>query len=257
MKENKLIFIFFLLATQICNSQINYTISVGESRVHKTSDNDKALNEAILDAQTNAVILYGGNVNVLNTSTSENKAESKKSTKDKKYKNSGSFSSKNKFLLQNSISAMVKNIEIKADTLWLTKRKYKVRVNGTFDVNLKDLGTNITDFLNDSEQKIKIEVKENDCYGQIYKPMSEYINSKQNNFLFSNQPWLLGESDFAIEINSDRAVLYDKRIRPNIVIKSYSYKNCQSLLNKQNEENKILNEMISDMYAVYILNSIK
>lgn len=257
MKNNALLFIFSFWVSSYCMSQNNYTESSGESPIHTKSDNAKALNEAIMDAQTNAVIAYGGNINVLNISKRENITESKKGTKDNKYATSGSFSANDKFFLQNSVSAMVKNIEIKADTVWISKNKYKVRVNCKFDVNLKDIGKLMTDYLNNSEQKIKIEVKENDCFGQIYKPMSEYMNSRQNNFFFSSQPWPLGEGDYKIEINPDRAVLYDKRVSPNIIIKIYSYKNCQSLIDKQNEKNKQFDEMINDMYSVYIYKSVK
>jgi len=255
--KNKAVLFVLLLMGNYCFPQNNFTVSSGESPIHKISDNAKALNEAIMDAQTNAVIAFGGNINVLNVSKKENITESKKGAKDKKYENSGSYSSDDKFFLQNSISAMVKNIELNADTVWVTKSKFKVTVNGKFEVNLKDMGNYITDYLTNSEKKIKIEVLENDCFGRIYKPMSEYINSKKNNFLFSNQPWLIGESDYKIEINSNRAVLYDKRFSPNIVIKVYSYKNCQSLIENLAEGNKMLDEMINDMYAFYIYKSIK
>jgi len=257
MKNNALLFIFSLCLSNYCTSQNNYTVSSGESLVHKKYDNAKALNEAIMDAQTNAVIAYGGNINVLNINKTENLNESSKGKKDKKYKTSGNYSEKNKFIFQNSINAMVKNIEINSDTIWLNRKQFKIKVTGKFDVNLKNMGNYITDFLKEEEKKIKIEVKENDCFGQIYKPMSEYINSRQNNFFFSSQPWPLGEGDYKIEINSDRAVLYDKRFSPNIVIKIYPYKNCQSLTEKKNEENRILDEMINDMYAVYIYKSAK
>lgn len=257
MKKSILLFIF-CFGISICSiSQNNLTKSSGESLEHKKTDNAKALNEAIMDAQTNAVIAFGGNINVQSSSRIENTTESEKGKKDKKYETSGSFSAKDKFFLQNSVSAMVKNIEITADTIWISKKKYKVRVNGKFEVNLKEMGNYITDYLNNSDKKIKIEVKENDCFGHIYKPLSEYINSKKNNFIFSNQPWLLGESDYKIEINSDRAVLYDKRQSPNITIKVYPYKSCQSVLDKGSEENQLLDEMINDMYAVYIYKSIK
>lgn len=254
---NIMFLVFLFGISHYCISQNSFTQSSGESSEHKKSDNAKALNEAIFDAQTNAVIAFGGNINVQSTSRSENTTESKKGKKDKKYETSGSFSANDKFFLQNSVSAMVKNIEINADTVWISKNKYKVRVNGKFEVNLKDMGNFITDYLNNSDQKIKIEVKENDCFGQIYKPLSEYINSKKNNFIFSNQPWLLGESDYKIDINSDRAVLYDKRQSPNITIKVYPYKSCQSILGKGIEGNQLLDEMINDMYAVYIYKSIK
>lgn len=257
MRNSVLLLIFLFWVSNNCIAQNNNTESIGESPVHKKSDNAKALNEAIMDAQTNAVINYGSNIRVLNVSKREYITESKKGIKDKTYKTSGNYSSNKKFLLQNSISAMVKNIDIKSDTVWINKNKFKVRVEGKFDVNLKDLDSHITTYLNNTDRKIKIEVKENDCFGQTFKPMSEYMNSRKNNFFFSSQPWLLGEGDFKIEINPDRAVLYDKRVSPNIAIKIYSYKNCQSLISKQNEENKLLDEIMSDMYSVYIYKSAK
>ncbi|MEI6061204.1 MAG: hypothetical protein WCR72_10875 [Bacteroidota bacterium] len=257
MKNNALLLVFYLCFSNFCISQNNYTIASGESPVHKKTDKAKALNEAILDAQANAVIAYGGNVNVLNVSKKENVTNSQKSGKDKQYKTSGSFAENDKFLLQNSISAMVKNIDLESDTLWLNSNKFKVRVKGKFEVNLKDLGNYVSDYLSNSEQKIKIEIVENDCFGQIYKPMSEYINRKKNNFIFSNQPWLLGESDYKIEINTDRAILYDKRLSPNVVIRVYPYENCQSIIDQKNDNNKLLDEIINDIYAVYFYKSVK
>ena len=248
--------VFFLLISIIGASQNNVTVSSGESSVHKLSDNAKALNEAIVDAQTNAVIAYGGNINVLSVSKKEETSEIHKGTGDRQNKASGKFSSEDKFFLQNSVSAMVKNIDIKADTIWISKNKYKVRVNGTFEVNLKDVGNYLTDYLNQSEKKIKIEIKENDCFGQIYKPMSEYFNRNNSNFFCSNQPWLLNEGDYKIEINSDRAVLYDQRFKPNVVIRVYPYKNCRSLINKTNDGNPQLDEMIKEIYSVYLYKSV-
>ena len=254
-------YIALLLLVLIISSrgtaQNNITASSGESPVHKISDDAKALNEAIMDAQTNAVIAYGGNINVLSTSKKEETTESKKGPRDKKSKTSGSFSSDDKILLQNSVSAMVRNIEINADTVWIGRNKFRIRVNGRFEVNLKDIGNVVAGFLSNSNKKIKIELKENDCFGQIYKPVSEYINSKKTNFLFSNQPWLAGETNFKIEINSTRAVLYDKRDTPNVVIKIYSYRNCSNLTENLNTGNALLDEMISDIYAVYLYKSVK
>jgi hypothetical protein len=255
MKKRGLL-IFFVLIALTGVSQNKMTISSGESSVHKLSDNAKALNEAIMDAQTNAVIAYGGNINVLSISKKEESMEIHKGTSDKKNKSSGQFSSNDKFFLQNSVSAMVKNIDIKADTVWISNKKYKVRVNGTFEVNLKDVGTYLTDYLNKSEKKIKIEIKENDCFGQIYKPMSEYFNRNNNNFFCSNHPWLISEGDYKIEINADRAVLYDQRFKPNVVIRVYSYKNCQSLINKTNDGNPQLDEMLNEIYSVYLYKSV-
>ncbi|RPH28274.1 MAG: hypothetical protein EHM93_18885 [Bacteroidales bacterium] len=258
MKKATFLFITLFCISNYCISQNNITVSTGESTVHKKSDNGKALNEAINDAQRNAVIAYGGYINVLTTYKKEEEiTESKKGAKGKENKTSDSFTSNYRSSIQNAISAMILNIEIKADTVWLNKSKYKVIVNGKFEVNLKDIGNYITDYLNETEQKIKIEVKENDCFGKIYKPMSEYINSKKSNFFFSNQPWLAGEGDYKIEINSNRAVLFDKRFSPNVVIKIYSYKNCYSLIDNLDIGNNLLDEMIKDIYAVYLYKSIK
>ena len=256
-KNAALLFIFLLWLSINCISQNSFTVSNGESAVHKKSDNAKALNEAILDAQTNAVVAYGGHINVLNISEKEEVSKSEKGVKDSKYKTSDSFTSNYKSILQNSVNAMVRNIDIKADTVWISRNKYKVRVDGKFDVNLNEMGDYITNYLKDSDKKIKIEVKENDCFGQTYKPMSEYINSKKNNFFFSNQPWLAGEGDYKIEINADRAVLYDKRFSPNVVLRIYSYKNCHSLIDNLNKGENLLDEMIKDIYAVYIYKTVK
>ena len=97
--KNKAILFVLLLMGSYCFPQNNFTVSSGESPIHKKSDNAKALNEAIMDAQTNAVIAFGGNINVLNVSKKENITESKKGAKDKKYENSGSYSSDDKFFL--------------------------------------------------------------------------------------------------------------------------------------------------------------
>jgi hypothetical protein len=253
----KTLLIIYLFTIGHSFAQNNYTISGGESLIHKKSDNCKALNEAIIDAQTNAVIAFGGNVNYLSESKKVELIESKKKSNKKESKTSSSISEDNKFILRNSVSAMVKNISITADTVWLSKNKFKIVVQGKFEVNLNDIGNSLTEFLINTNDKIKIEVIENDCFGHIYKPLSDYINSKINNFVFSNQPWLLGESDFKIEINSKSAVLFDKRFYPNVVIKTYTYNNCQILLETEEKWNKLLDEMINDMYAVFIYKSVK
>jgi hypothetical protein len=253
----KTLLIIYIFAIGNCIAQNNFTISKGESQIHKKNDNAKALNEAIMDAQTNAVIAFGGNINYLSESKKEEVIKSNKKSDKKESKTSSTISENNKFFLRNSVSAMVKNIDITADTVWLSKNKFKVVVQGKFEVNLNDIGVCLSEYLINANTRIKIEVNENDCYGQIYKPLSEYINSKINNFIFSNQPWLLGESDFKIEIFNDHAVLYDKRFYPNIIIKIYSFKNCQILLENKGNGNELLDEMINDMYAVYFYKSVK
>ena len=105
MKISGLLFVSVFWISN-CLAQNNYTVSSGESPIHKKSDDAKALNEAIMDAQTNAVIAYGGNVNVMSVSKKVEVIESKRGVRDKKYKTSGSFTENNKFYLQNSVSAI-------------------------------------------------------------------------------------------------------------------------------------------------------
>jgi hypothetical protein len=253
----KVIFSLSIILLGLCSlsySQNNYTISEGVSALHKTTDCVNALNEAIIDAQTNAVIAYGGNIQF--TSTTKN-SENISLEKNRNTKTKDNFNSDYKSKLIHSVNAMAKTIEITADTIWVDKVRYKVRVKGKFDVNMKELGNYIADYLDNTDSKIRIEIIENDCFGHIYKTMSEYMNCKRSNFLFSNQPWLIGEGDYKIEINSDYTVLFDKRFKPNVIIKRYPYHNCQNLLNEKKGINILLDEIINDIYTVYTYKSIK
>ena len=249
-----LLIIFILLLT----TSSAQTIAIGESSVFKKGHENKAYYEAIVDAQKNAFVLYGGNVSSQTTETTSELNQAEKLNQVDKYKASNTFSKAYQSIVNLSANASVKLDKIiKADTINVGGRNYKIQVKGKFTIQPNDaINTLGANFLKVGK-KIKISIIENDCQGEIYSYLSEYLNSRNNNFIFSKGEWALQEEDFGIEINNKEIVLKNKHNLPNTIVKKYEFNSCADLIKYKKEPNKLFDEIMGDIYFLQLFEKTK
>ena len=242
--KNILLTVLFLIPV-ISHAQ---TEGIGFSSVYSLKVKVNALNEALFNAQENAAINSGSNVGRVSVGKSTNVLSENNTQKP-----IASFYSKKIDLRTNMIKAVVKTIgKPHYDTIWLTRKKYKVKVTGEFIVD-HDNVANLLPELDELGEKIKIEVHEFDCYGRFYDYASEYFRQKQNAIFLSQQRFPLGETDFGMEVFSDRITLIDKKSTPNYSIRIFSVKSCNDLITHDYIENAILDEIRNEIFYYYLI----
>ena len=255
-KSNRYVFLKFFLLVFVCLLEDSLKAQIqamGESSVYKKGDEIKAYYEAIADAQRNAVIAYGGNISYNSSEATDNNTLSSKSNKDKKYTNEGSLAKKYQALLSESVNSSVKTEKIiRVDTIKISSRAFKIKVTGNFKISPNEAGNAIGINILKTGDKVKIALKENTCQGEVYIYLSEYFNSRHNNFIFSKDYWPLAEDDYLIEINENEIVLKNKHEKPNTILKKYYYEGCLNLVKDKKNANKIFDEMLNDIYLLYV-----
>lgn len=251
MTINKLyILLIFLLTFTCSNAQ---TIATGESSIFKKGNEVKAYYEALTNAQQNALIVYGGNISSQSFEAAVDIKQAEKLESYKEYTSSNNFGKAYQSIVNQSASASVKlGRVLKVDTIHIAGRKYKIQLKGSFNISPTEAANTLgANFLSVGE-KIKISVIENDCKGEVYQNLSNYLNYKNNNFLFSKDEWTLQEEDFTIEINDKQIVLKNKHNLPNTVVKLYSYVGCADLTANNHNTNKTFDEILNDLYFLQL-----
>jgi hypothetical protein len=240
-------FISFILAGQFSSAQI---IASGESSVYKKGNEVTAYYEAVENAQRNAVIIYGGNISYKASQATSN---TKISTKENRYSNSDNLVKEFQSLFGKSFNSSVKTQRIiQVDTVTLGNKKIKIRIKGNFIINSIEASSLIGNQISNSKKQVRIIIIENNCQGDLYKYLSEYFNRKQNNFHFSKIEWPLFEDDYLLEINRNEIILKNTHQKPNITLKVYHYDGCANIIKNSTEENIVFNEIINDIYFLYL-----
>lgn len=251
MRINKVnILLVFLYIFTCSNAQ---TIATGESSIFKKGNETKAYYEALTNAQQNALIVYGGNISSQSFDATVDVKQAEKLESDKEYTSSTNFGKVYQSIVNQSASASVKLEKVlKVDTIHITGRKYKIQLKGSFNISPTEAANTLgANFLSVGE-KIKISVIENDCKGEVYQNLSNYLNYKNNNFLFSKDEWALQEEDFTIEISDKQIVLKNKHNLPNTIVKLYNYIGCADLATNNQHTNKTFDEILNDLYFLQL-----
>jgi hypothetical protein len=251
--------ILLLIIVCLLESPIKAQVqAVGESSVFKKGGELKAYYEAIANAQQNAVITYGGNISYNSSEATVNTTNASKSDKDKKNTNDMSFSQNYQAVLTQSVNSAVKTESIiRVDTIKVSNRTFKIRVTGKFEINPNEVENSIGLNISKTKEKVKIAIKENSCQGDVYDYLSSYFNSRYNNFIFSKDEWPLSEEDYLMEINNSEIILKNKHEKPNIILKIYHFEDCYALIKDKKGSNKVFDEIMNDIYLVYVFQSVK
>lgn len=237
--------IFFICFVNFLHSQ---TEGIGFSKVYSLNNNVNAMNEALLNAQENAAINAGSHISTLAVEKNEDINIKKNTEQDQ-----STFQSKRNDLMIEMVKAIVKTIgQPEYDTIWTSNKKYQVKATGLFIVEHENV-ENLMPRLDELGKTIKVEVQENDCYGRFYDYAKEYFRQKQNSIFLSRQKFPLGETDFGIEVFSDRITLTDKKAAPNYSIKVIQVKNCNDVITNDYSANTILDKIRKEIFYYYLI----
>jgi hypothetical protein len=240
-------FYFFaiIFSSYLCFSQ---TEGVGYSAIYSLKENVDALNEALFNAQENAAINSGGNIGFIGFGQSTDSLSESNTGKT-----SSIFNSNRRSLHMKMVKAVVKTIDgPRYDTIWLSKKKYKVKASGKFMVE-HDKIHNLLPELDKLGEKINVEVQEYDCRGRFYDYSKEYFRQKQNSIFLSRQKFPLGDTDFGIEVFTDRIALIDKRTSPNVSVKIIKLNNCNEVITDDFISNDVLDEIREEIFYYYLI----
>ena len=256
----KLYLLFFLLHGSIINIYAQSgTKGVGYSSYYRNLiDEGTAKNEALLNAQKNALIAYGGSVNI---KTNCQQSEITKGSKN-------DYNSNFHIAARQIMNAMVKAINEPTYTYEHDGKKKYIIAESRFEIHIKEFENLVNLYINATGKKIRIELKSIDC-NSIYPILREYFNLKQNNFQFADNNGVFNTQDvFVINVFRDHIDFTKKQFKNNkfvagpilktFMFKTYYYQNCQDFVNKYNRSdgNQIFNELMSEFYKGYITDNI-
>jgi hypothetical protein len=246
-------FLLFFVAT---NSHAQ-TYGIGYSSYYKDAiDEGKARNEALLNAQKNALITYGGYMKI------ESHSESKEVTTG----SNNNFQSDFKVAARQLMNAMVKTTsepryEYKQES---NKKKYIV-ASGYFTIDIKEIEDLASIHINATGNKIAVELHDmSNC--EIYPTVREYFNRKQNNFRFADKNHIFKTTHvFVINVYKNYLEFTKKQINQHtnqyeagpilktFLFTSYSYKNCQDFISDFNntKPNGLFDELMNEFYTEY------
>lgn len=241
-------YFFCIIACLIFQISKGQTIGIGFSAEYRSTEKVDARQEALLNAMQDAIIKYGGVLSVYNTEKTKSSI-----TKSTRKKTDAKFDSERKSLKRKAFSAFVsaQNI-IDYDTMWVSKRKYKIRAEGNFVVQPEKLNDFIPLF-EKFDFQIYIEVNDYDCYGRFYQYSKEYFSQKKNCFVFSRQKFFNNEGDYALDIYNDRIILSNLKTNPKQTLKIYEVMSCNEFITGKFDFNPILDEIERNIFFSYIM----
>lgn len=221
---------------------------IGTSDIFTISDKGDPVNQALFRARLNAAQNAGGNIKNVSTQQEIDKTDKHSSSKDQL-----SYSSKRSELTISMINSMVKTIGNPVyDTIRISKKNFRIKATALFEVVSEESDALLPqlDLLGVS---IKIKVSEKDCRGYLYDYMKTYFRQKQSALFLSLNNFPLGETDFSIEINSDKIILSDFKASPSVILKIIKVKNCSEVNTGNFEQNEVLDQIRREIFYHYLI----
>jgi hypothetical protein len=232
---------------------------VGYSPYYKKAvDEGVARNEALLNAQKNALINYGGYIRL------ETEHQQNELTEGNKNNYQSDFHLSSKQIMR----GMVKTVDGPYYRYKKEGNNKYIVAEGEFEIHPEGLEDLISLFINTTGRKIKIELTDNASGAKIYPMLREYFNLKQNNFLFADRNHIFKSTDvFVINVFNDYIEFTMKQFNHNryeqgpilktFMFSTFHYKNCLDFINSYNSSapNPIFNNLISEFYQVYFTNN--
>lgn len=232
---------------------------VGYSLYYKKAvDEGTARNEALLNAQKNALINYGGYIRM---ETVQRQAELTKGSKNNYASNFHVSSTQN-------MSAVVKTVDGPYYRYRKDGSKKYIVAEGKFEIHPEELEDLISLYIKSTGKKIKIELKDNASGSKIYPMLREYFNLKQNNFQFADRGHSFKATDvFVISVFNDYIEFTMKQFRDNqyeqgpilktLMFSTFQYKDCLDFVNRYNSSapNLVFNDLMTEFYQVYFTSN--
>jgi hypothetical protein len=223
-----------------------------------------AKQEALLKAQKNALVNFGGLINFKSDASTTDKTNI---TGSKNGSNNTTRETNLKYheSMNQLMSGIVKPIgEVHYEQMGKKKEKYVV-ATGKFTVDIKNMNENLKKmaqlYVNYSGRKIYVDFRVKGCE-LIKKYLREYLTN--NNDLFNFPPegsfWNFGSGDFTIEIFNDYIELHDRGSGRDVtnkkycglVFKTFTYLDCKSALVDKNSESGLFFKIENEIYKHYL-----
>jgi hypothetical protein len=228
---------------------------VGYSSYYKKPvDEGTAKDEALLNAQKNALINYGGHIRLETVQRQVELTEGKKNN----YESNFHVTSKQ------IMSAVVRTVSGPRYRYEKDGNKKYIIAEGEFEIHTEGLEDLISLHLNSTGKKIKVELNDNTSDSKIYPLLREYFNLKQNNFQFAATDHIFKSTDvFVISVYNDYIEFTMKQFKNNryeqgpilktFMFSTYQYKDCHDFVSRYNSSvpNPVFNNLISEFYQVY------
>ena len=228
---------------------------VGYSSYYKKPiDEGTARGEALLNAQKNALINYGGHIRL---ETVQRQVELTEGTRNN-YESNVHVSSRQ------IMSAVVRTVSGPRYRYEKDGSKKYIVAEGEFEIHPEGLEDLISSQVNATGQKIKIELYDHTSGADIYPMLREYFNLKQNNFQFAERGHIFKSTNvFVISVYNDYIEFTMKQFKDNryeqgpilktFMFSTFQYKDCRDFVNHYNSSapNPVFNNLISEFYQVY------